>query len=440
MTTGTTRLTLEPQDVWFFRTSRPFGAAQAASSAGEADLLPSPEVVFGLVRGALGNARDGWDWTAYRRGEIVDPLLGPPSLPDADRDWPADAVRVLGCLPAEIGDDGAAAPLFPAPAFLMADPNGEQIDANALRRAAPLDAPPAGGFDGDREGLQPTLPPDDGFRGRPADGFLTAEDFSRTLAGGLPSAVVPRTALAAEEPRVGIARDNSRRTTRRGQLYTLTAHRWHARAPWAGGDAGGGAADAATGRYGLLARVENVPAGEAGALALVHAGGERRQAWTRLTAEGPGDGWLPAETGPRVREAVAASRRWTLTLAAPAYFKSGWKPSWVNGGGGGAPHRANRGGIDLGRLVGFAAGPATFASGWDMAANRPKPARRLLSSGTSWFFEFDDAPTAAQLDALGGLQGERLDDSRAFAGFGLAFVGSWGESPPHGVSTPAPAA
>jgi hypothetical protein len=55
------RLLLEAHDVWFCRTSRPFGATQVASSGGEAHLLPPSPVVFGALRTALGEhlARPG---------------------------------------------------------------------------------------------------------------------------------------------------------------------------------------------------------------------------------------------------------------------------------------------------------------------------------------------------------------------------------------------
>src|SRR5262249_44689951 len=101
-----TRLFLEGHDVWFFRTSRPFGATQAASSGGAPPLSPPAGVAPGAAPPPRGN-RHGVTWSEYheawRKGtppsEGVFRRLGPPTTKTA---WPDDAVRLHGSLPARV--------------------------------------------------------------------------------------------------------------------------------------------------------------------------------------------------------------------------------------------------------------------------------------------------------------------------------------------------
>ena len=156
------QLTLEAHDVWFFHNSRPFGAAEVASGTGEAEIIPPPSAVFGAVRTAIGEA-SGIDWTSYRANWKNHALLGPPSPSylKPGEDWPLTAVKLLGCLPAEVkGQDSW--PLFPLPNFVLIHKDaGEAPPLRGIQKLVRLSRStpmPDIAFSGDEGGLRPVLP------------------------------------------------------------------------------------------------------------------------------------------------------------------------------------------------------------------------------------------------------------------------------------------
>jgi hypothetical protein len=264
---------LETHDVWFFRTSRPFGAAQSTASDGEAELLPLPGVVFGALRTCIGEAaratHPDWDWDTYSsawqdwyRGQALPPQpalgLGPPRIDPEQpaQRWPPESVRLVGPLPARLDGDHAE-PLFPLPAFVLAskDANEDIEPARHLRRARPF--PELGRFAGSAAGLWPVaLPPTsngegaEGFQGEARLLFLDRRDLLVLMEGRYPADFRGRPVspnhLAEEETRIGIARELETRRVHEGQLYSLGLHRWSSRARFARRET-----------FGLLGRVES---------------------------------------------------------------------------------------------------------------------------------------------------------------------------------------
>lgn len=402
-----TRLLLEAHDVWFFRTSRPFGGTQATASEGEPFVLPPPGVVFGAVRTALGG-RHGVDWAAYRTAWANgnEPpagwlkRLGPPR-PRSGAAWPADSVRLNGVLPVR-REHSVENLLFPLPSFVLQDEN------DAIQSALPQR---------DRAGrsslgnLWPVLPPDD-FEGESKKLYVTEPVFAELLRTGTLGSIldhekVTLADLAETEARVGIARDIGTRTVRQGHLYMLETQRWRSRVGYK-------SVNAAT--YGLAALVENVSAAELGSRLALPLGGEGRIAWGTTA---PLERWLDTR---EVAEAITEAAGWWLTLATPAEMAAGWRPSWVVPDGDSWVARLD--GVDAGRLVGLVADAPLLLSGWDLANECPKPVRRLMPVGTTWFFQLP-AQREAAVAAATALQGTCVADVEAYAGFGLAFVGAW---------------
>lgn len=153
-------------------------------------------------------------------------------------------------------------------------------------------------------------------------------------------------------------------------------------------------------------------------LGLAPLGGERRLArWspspTRLPAMPPG-----------LLERLLAARACRIVLLTPAHFTAGWKPAWL---------LQERHGVRP-TLRAAAVGRPQTISGWDLAAARPKPARRLAPAGSTYFLTLDGTDDAirAWLDRTwlhnvsddATRQSTHPDQDRR-DGLGLAAAGAW---------------
>lgn len=407
------RLTIHPHDVSFFRTSRPFGGLQAAASDGEAELLPEPQVVFGAIRTAVGEVKScDWkqylaSWQAWERDGLLptDPLhrrLGPPT----GGNWPTDCLSLGGVLP--VRTQPQLEVLFPLPAFVLSD-KADGVP-HRKRLAAALPTP---------TDVQTSAGPLRPLRAQKREHkyrFLLVgqSGFGHLLRAGAPQTIptaaslLKPDALAEVERRIGIARDVGRRTVQEGRLYTLQVHRWRSRVPFSNDNRA----------FGLQVLVYQLaPEQLRSSRMALHLGGERRLAWAEA---GPGKPWLDDATCREIEEKVGATGRWFLTLATAAAFAQGWHPKWLQS------NRAVLNGIDCGQLVSMAGDAPRTVSGWDLARECPKPVRRLLPAGTTWFFELPpDGASEAVRAALRTLQGSCIADEDAHMGCGLAFVGAW---------------
>ena len=148
---------------------------------------------------------------------------------------------------------------------------------------------------------------------------------------------------------------------------------------------------------------------------LVHLGGERRlaalepQRWD-VWPQPPG-GWL--------QEAARAGGI-CLTLLTPGIFSAGHCPGWLGRDYTGSPPDI----ADLRlQLCAVAVERWQPHSGWDLAAGRPRPSRKLAPAGTTYWFRIlkggDDALDALWLANVSDLEQDRRD------GFGLALPSAW---------------
>ena len=174
--------------------------------------------------------------------------------------------------------------------------------------------------------------------------------------------------------------------------------------------------DSSSGGLRLLVRCS-----EALAPALVHLGGKRRLASLEPEPEdrwpAPPDGWL---------ERLCDAGGLCLTLLTPGVFSAGYRPGWLDDALTGSPPGAP--GLRL-RLRAAAVARWQPHSGWDLARGQPRPTRKLVPAGATYWFDVLDA---CDQDALAALwlasvcdePQDRLD------GFGLALPGPW--APPTG--------
>lgn len=120
---------------------------------------------------------------------------------------------------------------------------------------------------------------------------------------------------------------------------------------------------------------------------LIHLGGERRGVWLQSSVD-----HLFAMP-PALAQAVSTAPGVALTFCTPALFSQGWKPGWLDNALCGEFPGIS--GLRL-RLVACALERWQGISGWDLARQQPKPARKAVAAGSTYWFEILERPTDAQ--------------------------------------------
>lgn len=155
--------------------------------------------------------------------------------------------------------------------------------------------------------------------------------------------------------------------------------------------------------------------------ALVHLGGKRRLAALEPEPDdrwpAPPDGWL---------ERVCSTGGLCLTLLTPGIFRAGYRPGWLDDTLSGSPPESP--GLRL-RLRAAAVERWQPHSGWDLARRQPRPTRKLVPAGATYWF---DLLGACDKEALAALWLASVCDEPQDRrdGFGLALPGPW--APPTG--------
>jgi len=319
------RLFLEPVDVWFFRTGKPFtmGEDQWAQSF----FPPTPNTVQGAIRSRVLAV---WGGLSALENEELQELIG-----DA-RSY--GRLRLRGPFVAREENDRVV-PYFPVPADVVKPKDGGvPCRLHIGKWNGAIVNPPA-------DALCPLLPPPEG-EFEPAQGWLSKLELEKCLQGRSFS-LTPSHELFEKEHRLGIGLEYRPKRPKEQMLYQAEFIR-------------------PTDRVGLVVDVglgeENDPLNrlqlpDEGWLAL---GGEARAARFRAVAVVEDD-------------KLTAEGRFTLYFATPARFDNGWRPN-IN-----VPTR----------LVAAAVKRPQMIGGWDMAAQKAKPIRRYVSAGSVYFYESD---------------------------------------------------
>ena len=167
----------------------------------------------------------------------------------------------------------------------------------------------------------------------------------------------------------------------------------------------------------LLARC-----GEALNETLVHLGGKRRLAALAPEHENvwpvPPDGWL---------EQITGTGRLCLTLLTPAIFSAGYRPGWLDENLTGSPPELP--GLRL-KLCAAAVDRWQPHSGWDLHRRQPRPTRKLVGTGATYWFRILGEADAGSSNALWLTNISDLEQDRR-DGFGLALPSPW--TPPDGA-------
>lgn len=369
MTVTTLRFTA--LDTLFFRESRPFDAIGGSELASL--FPPPPRTVAGAIRTAIGESLDA-DWKAFKQAfdDKAEYTVGGVNL--HQRIGFGDDLGQLCVEGIWLSENGQR--LYPAPLFLLRKVDGQTTTFNRLRIGA--DANTSLG----RVRL-PQLPKScEGYK--PLEGvWLTRAGLESVLAGGLPLAgdLREKKALFAEEPRLGIARNNSRRTVETGLLYQTR----HVRP-----------------KQQVRLTIEADVAGLDGLpidKRIVRLGGEGRMAGIEIAGQ---------PSFPKMPTADANPHGLILALLTPARFeRDDNEPSWLprkfqpeveNG------LRVWKGVINRIVLTVHCAvlGKAQREGGWDMAKPGPRAVQSLIPAGSSYYCKVDDGDITAAIEALHG--------------------------------------
>ena len=388
----TTPWIIEPRDPLIFRDGRPIGGNAPIETMN----FPYPSTIAGAVRGRMASDTSGFT------------LRGRPEQLQALR-----AIPVRGPLLAQVHPNGEVFDwLFPAPRDALVR-DTDPLSIHPLRPQTLPQGHRIGGIDEYRllpVGTADTIP-----RGKPPVApalFWRAAHYLTWLSGQVPTVKNTHDLGVGEftrDSRMHVVMRDGERVGKDGGLFETVGLRL------IGEHAGefrhyalsvmspGGVVDGKS----LRLRRELAPIG-----------GERRLAR-----------WWPApepqrwpDLPPALVEQILRSRRARVILVTPALFDRGALPAWS----GRAWHDS-----PITVTVKAACVPsAEVVSGWDMAAHREKPSRRMAASGSVYFVHLDggnDAALRAWLHAtwLHSVS-DQPEDRRD--GFGLATLGVWGEA------------
>jgi CRISPR-associated protein Cmr3 len=146
---------------------------------------------------------------------------------------------------------------------------------------------------------------------------------------------------------------------------------------------------------------------------LVVFGGERRLSY--LAPNANASLHLPQA----LEHGVANATGLAVTLASPALFRAGWKPGWLDeqmeGDFPSQPHLRVK-------LIAAKVDRWHAVSGWDLHLRKPKPTRRAVAAGATYWFRILSGrpdPAALWLSPISDSAQDRND------GFGLALVRPW---------------
>lgn len=379
----------EALDTFFFREAAPFNAGEGGQGGQASVFPPAMSTLQGAIRYQLASCR-GWHPGA---GNL------PPELGDNN----------------DLGDLRLSGPylycdkelLLPAPLFLLRlhDEVGKKTSYHRLLPGDPVLC------DLDEKVVRLPVMPDGAGGAKPMDNYwLSAATMERVLAGGVPedddssagfdkpagcifaNGVAGSDQLWKSEPRVGIELDANSRTAKESNLYAINMIRPKK-------------------HVALVVGVDGIPEEWCQSVRqntnVVNLGGEGKLAGLKIT-----DKQIELPAMPDLIP-VKGKVLFTVTLITPGYFGNRKQTQkaimslqpWINQ-----------------TCITACIGKARQIGGWDLSANRPRPLLPFIPSGSTWFFEGDEA----DIDEIAELHGQYLGERNAY-GYGQILIGRWEE-------------
>jgi CRISPR-associated protein Cmr3 len=364
---------IEPSDVWLFRDGHPF----APNERGRAVSLfpPTPQTMQGVIRSArLAHSQEPFDyrnWSDALKSEIGQPdNFG--------------ALSLRGPLVAK-RQGSSVQRLFPLPLDVTKLQDGWHILAPSLASDFKTNWQPAT--------LQPLLPPDGREPTKFDMGWLDEIEFLTYLRGGslTDTSMTKTDSLYRHEARFGVQIDSRPKRPPEGMLYQIEFIRLED-------------------GVGLFIEVGGVSLPDAG---LLQMGGEARTGRYEKVMAPLG---LPREG--RTLPVVENRLHLKLYFATPAIFNNGWLPEWLDP----KSLRGRCNGLEV-KLISAAVGRSQRIGGRDISQrDRQRPVRQAVPAGSVYFFETE----ATADDVFQTFDGQCVSDADAQIGFGLCFVGGWG--------------
>lgn len=355
-------------DTFFFRDASPYNAGEGGRTGARSMFPPFMSTLQGAVRILLAALRG---WTPEQ------PAKWPKELGTTD-----DAGRVKLRGPYLLKGEEF---LFPVPLHILhqEDPAGGEGTYARLRPGTPVEC------DLDRVRLPESQEPLPGAK-QLENAWLDVNGLAKVLHGGLPGGlpggrVYRAGELWREENRVGIARDDKRRTAAEKMLYSCV----HVRPQ----------KDLALAV--LVGGVEEDwhPADPR----VVRLGGEGRYARVEVQQR-----TVQLPPAPEIKPAGGVVR-FTVTLITPGRYAADTKNVLMDGPPG-VP----------GKCVSACVGKLQVAGGWDSLNQCPRPAEPVIPAGSTWFFEAKESDLA-EIRSLHG-----KTDGTAW-GYGQMVLGRWEE-------------
>ena len=376
-------LVLHPLDTLFFRDGRPYNQDDPGQAEAASVFPPHPPTVVGAVRAALARAM-GWPgrtWDTAKLGDGVDWQAGDGAL---------GLLRFTGPYVLRNGE-----PLFPAPLSLVREKKHNGGESLEVLSPGDLLACDLG------EARLPAAPKNaEGWKTLEGK-WLTLAGMEQALAGNAPLQIIEPDAIYSAEPRVGVQRDASTRTTKRFEAQ--------------GGEPARGALYAAAHvrpaqDVALAVEVDGLPdVSVAGKLAPL--GGEGRSAWIEKR-----DQTVRLPKAPELKPGNDGVLRYTVTLVTPADLGEPGE-EWPRPGD---RLIGSAGGPLPGRIVSACTSRPVAIGGWDTGARGPLPLRPLVPAGGVFFLEAKGDEAQALASWRGGAVGRA-----AGWGFGRALIGRW---------------
>lgn len=374
----------KPVDTWFFKQALPHNslAAQELKSL----FPPSPRTLIGALRTAIGE-QAGVNWPAFRQGNMpqIERLIGDKSQPLPPRAEFSGPWIVKGgkrYYPAPLHWLGKRTEQGYQLNRLMPTVQAIQCDIGCVR--LPASAIPESG----------AKPLEDCYVDVDT---LTKMSTSLDFHLAVPSrAILTASDLFCEEPRLGIARNDTTHKAENGMLYQ-TRHLRLKEDVWLELD---------------CCDDWQVTQFEQGMITL---GGEARPCHISHCAKSD-TAVIPAPSG-------SASKRIAVTLLTPAHFTKSsapWLPESFRPDNESNPNHwsGELKGIGL-KLISAVLGKTHREGGWDIAEHRARAVESFVPAGSTYFFEAADGETAIR-----ALHGQSIGNYTQF-GRGYIVAGYW---------------
>lgn len=198
------------------------------------------------------------------------------------------------------------------------------------------------------------------------------------------------------EQRVGIALNSQTNTAEEGKLYTINYVRL--KDGWS-----------------FYAKIENLSA--LPKKGTIKFGGANRVCYYEELEEDPLRIYWREKIDEILKEKINKTKKFKLVFLTPTIFKNGWLPECITLKE--EDYILKLDSIEA-KLLTAAVGKPKFISGWDIANRRPKPLRKLVPSGSVYYFELISGDID---DLFNKFNFKNFSDENTNLGFGLTIIG-----------------